>query len=79
MKYIEIMRSYLLENDFKFNVSKNEIDIINYIEIEHFDSNKIIIKHLDGKLYITGDNLIATKLVSDEILIKGIIKNIELR
>ena len=61
------------------NVFKNKIEIANYTEIGHFDINKIVIKYNEGEVVISGKNLIITRLMSDSILIKGSIKNIELR
>lgn len=79
MKQIDKLRSYILENEFKMTILENKIDIVNYISIEHFDLNKIIVKYEKGYITINGTNLVVTKLVTDEILITGVIKNIELR
>lgn len=79
MKQIDKLKNYILENEFKMTVLENRIDIVNYISIEHFDLNKIIVKYEKGYITINGTNLVVTKLVTDEILITGIIKNIELR
>ena len=76
---IHKFRSDLLEDDFSMNVLKNKVEIINYIEVSHFDNNKVIIKYIDGDVVIKGDNLIISKLMNDSILVKGSISNIELR
>lgn len=76
---IHKFRSYLLEDNFSMNVFKDTIEIMNYIEIGHFDNNKIIIKYEDGEIVIKGNNLIISRLMNDSILIKGNISNIELR
>ncbi len=76
---IHKFRSYLLEDNFSMNVLKNKVEIMNYIEISHFDNNKIKIKYDDGEITIKGDNLIISKLMNDSILISGDIFNIELR
>ena len=76
---IHKFRSYLLEDNFSMNVLKNKVEIMNYIEIFHFDNNKIKIKYDDGEITIKGDNLIISKLMNDSILISGDIFNIELR
>lgn len=76
---IHKFRSYLLEDNFSMNVFKNKIEIMNYIEVGHFDNNKIIIKYEDGEIVIKGNNLIISRLMNDSILIKGSISNIELR
>lgn len=76
---IHKFRSYLLEDRFSMNVLKNKIEISNYLDIGHFDTNKIIIKYDEGEVVIKGDNLIISRLMNDSILIKGNIFNIELR
>ena len=76
---IHKFRSYLLEEQFNMNVFKDKVEITNYTEIDHFDINKIIIKYDKGEVVINGKNLIISRLMSDSILIKGNINNIELR
>ena len=73
------LRNYILENKFKINIYDNNIDIINYIEIEHFDDKIIIVKYEKGIVTVKGDNLIITKLLEDELLINGQIRNIEFK
>ncbi len=72
-------RSYLLQENFEMNVYKDKIHIINYVSIGHFDSNKIIVNHDDGVVAIKGKNLVVSKLMNDELMIKGDFQNIELR
>ena len=73
------LRNYILENKFKINIYDNNIDIINYIEIEHFDDKIIIVKYEKGIVTVKGENLIITKLLEDELLINGQIRNIEFK
>lgn len=79
MGILKQFRSYILEEDFTFSVYPNKIDILNYDSIGHFDSNKVIIRYDKGTLVITGENLVVSKLMHDELLVLGNIKNIELR
>ena len=79
MGILKQFRSYILEEEFTFSVYNNKIDVLNYDSIGHFDSNKVIIRYNKGTLVITGDNLVVSKLMSDEVLVLGNIKNIELR
>ncbi len=79
MKKIDKLRSYVLENDFKMTILDDKIDIINYLSVEHFDLNKVIIEYPKGYIHINGNNLVVTRLVTDEILITGSIKTIEFR
>ena len=73
------LRNYILENKFKINIYDNNIDIINYIEIEHFDDKIIIVKYEKGIVTVKGENLIITKLLEDELLINGQIRDIEFK
>lgn len=73
------IRSYILDNKFKINIYENNIDIVNYKEIDHFDDKIIIVRHEKGILTVKGENLIITKLVEDELLINGKIRNIEFK
>lgn len=79
MKIINNIRAFLLEDGFEFRMYKNKVNIVNYDSIGHFDSNKIIIYYGEGTIAIKGENLVVSKLLNDEILITGIIQNIELR
>lgn len=78
MKIIERFREFVLEEEFRINVFKNKVHVMNYKNIEHFDSDKIVIKYTDGNLIISGKNLVVSKLLVDEVLITGQIKGIEL-
>lgn len=79
MRIINGLRNYVLENDFEIRVFKNKVNVVNYNKIGHFDSDKVIINYSDGSVVIKGDNLVVSKLMSDEILICGNIKGLELR
>ncbi|MGE5455754.1 MAG: YabP/YqfC family sporulation protein [Ignavibacteriales bacterium] len=79
MKLIESFRNYLLEEEFKINILNNKINIINYTDIMGFDTNEVIVKHKSGEVIIKGNDLTITRLLTDEVLIVGNIKNIELR
>ena len=79
MHMIHKFRSYLLDEEFELNLYKNRIHIINYVSIGHFDSNKVIINYDEGSIVIKGKNLVVSRLMNDEILVKGDFQNIELR
>ena len=68
-------RDLVLEEQFKINYIKDKLNIVNYKEISHFDSNKIIVNYIDGSIVIGGQDLVISKLVSDELLIEGKISN----
>ena len=79
MKIFDNLRGYILEDEFKITIFKDKINIQNYIDIGNFDSNKVEVKHQNGLVLITGGNLIVSRLMNNEILINGVIKNIEMR
>jgi len=73
------IRSYILEGDTKITIVNNKLNITNYIDIGHFDSNKIIVKLNNKNIIIKGNNLVVSKLLDDEILITGEFKTLEFR
>ena len=79
MNIVSGIRSYILESDTKITIVNNKLNITNYIDIGHFDSNKIIVKLKDKNIIIKGENLVVSKLLDNEILITGILNNIEFR
>ena len=44
---IHKFNDYLLEKKFNMNITNNYIEILNYLSIDHFDSNLIKIKYLN--------------------------------
>lgn len=73
------LRNYILESDFKIIYLTNKLNIVNYNDISHFDSNKIIVNYNDGSVLIGGKSLVVSKLLKDELLIEGSINKIEFR
>lgn len=78
LKILNEFRNYMLEEKFEFRFIDNKLNIINYKSINHFDSNKIIISHGNGYIVINGKNLIVSRLLNNEIMIKGKINGIEI-
>ena len=75
---LKALRSYILESDFQINILNGKVDIVNYLEIDHFDDTKVIVRHQQGIVKIKGENLTISKLLNDELLISGNIKAVEL-
>ena len=73
------LRTYILENEFKINILIGKIDIVNYIEIDHFDDTKIMVRYEKGLVVIKGENLTISKLLNDELLILGKIQSLEFK
>ena len=79
MKRFDNIRSFLLEDNFAVHVYPGRVNVVNYKSIGHFDTNKVILYHEDGFLEIKGENLVVSKLLRDEVLVMGIVKQIEFR
>lgn len=79
MNIINGIRSYILDGDLKITIVNNKINIVNYRDIGHFDSNKIIVKVNKGEVVVKGNDLVVSKLMNSEILITGNFSNIEFR
>ena len=79
MSIVKRARNYLLDEMFNMRVLKNKVDICNDETRGYLDNDLIIIKYDSGEIKIKGENLVVSKLLNDEILISGEIKNIEMR
>lgn len=79
MNITKRIRDYLLDEQFKINIFKNKINICNYDSIGYLDYDLIIINYQEGQILIKGEKLVVSKLLNNEILISGTIKNIEMR
>lgn len=79
VQILKNLRSYLLEDEFQIRILNGKVNVVNYDSIGHFDSNKVMLKHKDGAVVIIGEHLVVSRLLTDEILVTGNIKNIELR
>ena len=79
MNIIDGIRSYINDEDLKLTIINNKINIINYDDIGHFDTNKVIIKKDNKKITIKGNDIVVSKLLNSEILITGEFSQIEFR
>ena len=73
------MFKVIKDETLKITILKDKVNIINYKEIIFFDDNKVKIKCIDKIITVTGNDLIINKLLDDEILVIGTIKNVELQ
>ena len=73
------VRNYILEKNFEIHLTSKYVDIVNYTDIGHFDTNSITIYYEDGSVLIKGSNMTINKLLNDEVLVVGKINSIELR
>lgn len=72
------LRSFINDNEWRINIYEGKINIVNYDDVISLEDNRISIKYKKGMIIIKGDNLSVNKLLDNEILITGNIKNLEL-
>ncbi|MFA5410148.1 MAG: YabP/YqfC family sporulation protein [Bacilli bacterium] len=78
MKIIDKLTNYIYDPKMSIHIYENHVNITNYVEISNFSSNKLTIKYDKGIITITGRDLVVSKLLNNELLINGEIKQIEL-
>lgn len=78
MVFLFDLRNYIRDDEFRVNLYKDRIHIVNYTKIITIEKSRISIKHSSGVVIIKGSNLALKKLLDDEILIKGVINSVEL-
>ena len=69
---------YIKDNNFKINYVNNSVNVVNYDKILDIKDNLITLKKDNKLIFIKGNELRLTKLLNNEILITGLIKNIEM-
>ena len=67
----------LYDKKYFINIYDEYIHIFNYQELVSLSSKKIVLKMETFKIEVTGDNLFITRMLPNEILIKGIIGKVE--
>ncbi len=72
------LRNYINDVEFRVNLYKDKVHIVNYTKIVTIEKSRISIIYSSGMLIIKGKDLALKKLLDDEILIKGIINSVEL-
>lgn len=79
MELLNRMRDYLIPEEFEIHVYQNQIHIMNFTSIGEIGSEKILIRYDNGMVVVKGNNLVLSKLLNGEVLIKGVLKTIEFR
>lgn len=74
-----MLRNYIYDKRFQIYIFENKINILNYNNIISFTDKKIIIDIDKNIITINGSDLIISKLLDDELLIEGLIVNVEFR
>lgn len=78
MKLIDKMTNYIYDKDVSLHIYEKKVNVVNYKEIASFNSTRIVITYDNGEITVEGKNLVISKLLSNELLISGEIKHIEL-
>ena len=71
------IRHFINDTSFQILYINNNLNIVNYTNINYMEDNKISLNYLDKKILIQGNNLSVKKLLESEILITGDILSIE--
>ena len=74
---IEKINNYLDNKEFKLSLYKDKLHIMNYVKLITLEKTYISIMTKESKIIIKGMNLSLKKILDHELLVKGIIKNIE--
>lgn len=77
MKMFDYLDRYLIDREYKITISKGEIHILNYMEIEDFSSTRVVVRYEGGVTVILGSDLVVSKMQDEELLITGKLKSIE--
>ena len=76
---IENIKNYLYDKKYFINFYDDYIHIFNYIKLLDFNDTKVSLEMSDFTVNIKGEKLFVTKMTSNEILIKGIINDMEIK
>lgn len=78
MKNIRKIVNYIKDINFKIVYINNSVNIINYDSILEVKDTIITLKKEEKIINIKGEDLRLNKLLENEILVTGLIKNIEM-
>ena len=68
------INNYINDKEFRINIYKDIINIVNYKKIISLEENYISILTKDKKIIIKGEKLHLLKILENELLIKGSFK-----
>ncbi len=69
--------NFLYDKSYFINIYDDYIHVFNYQELVSLSSKNIVLKMETFKIEISGNNLFITKMLPNEILIKGTIYKVE--
>ena len=72
----ESLINFLYDKEYFISIFENYIHVFNFRELSNLSSNKIILKMDTFTLDIEGNDLFITKMLPNEVLIKGTISKV---
>ncbi len=79
MQVFNQIKNYIEDHEFHLDIYENKIHIINYSKIISLQTEKVIILVPNKKIILTGQNFSLNKLFDDEVLIEGVLLNLEMK
>lgn len=70
------LNRYIKNNDFSINIWDNYVHINNFQDIISLHDDCIVLSYIKGVIKVNGNNILIKKLLNNEILLCGDIKNI---
>ena len=78
MKLFNYLDRYMVDDLFRVVITNGCVDIVNYDEIIDFSSKEVSVKYDRGVVVVKGDDLVVSKMMDDEVLIKGNVKSVNI-
>ena len=78
MRTLDRLINYIKDEKFKIIYVNNSVDIVNYEKIIEVKNDLITLEKENKLLFIKGENLKLNKLLDKEVLITGLILEIDL-
>lgn len=79
MELLGKIRQCLLPENLEVHLYPEYLHIVSFTSIGEISTEKMIVRHQNGMIQIKGKNLSLSKLLGDEVLIKGSVEQIEFR
>ena len=74
---INKIKDYINDREFRMTIFVDRIHIINYLKILSLEDERVSFLTNKGRVVIKGTNLCLNKLLDDEVLVSGVVSNIE--
>ncbi|MFI3260151.1 MAG: YabP/YqfC family sporulation protein [bacterium] len=78
MNLINNIKNFLYDKEYFVSMYEEHIHLYGYNQIIKFDESELIFDFTKFKLNIKGEKLLVKKMLSNEMLISGIIKSFEI-